>query len=69
MNLQDSRLLLSALLLLTLAACGGGGGDGNGGERMQLFKIGEAVWAPAETHGGNTSDVAQECQVLQIELQ
>ena len=42
--------------------------DGNGGERMQLFKIGEAVWAPAETHGGDTSNVAQECQVLQIEL-
>ncbi|MCP4301417.1 MAG: hypothetical protein GY783_12585 [Gammaproteobacteria bacterium] len=42
--------------------------DGAGGERMQLFKIGEAVWAPAETHGGTTLDVAQECKILQIEV-
>lgn len=42
--------------------------DGNGGERMQLFKIGEAVWAPAETHGGTTANVAQECKILEIEL-
>jgi len=42
--------------------------DGEGGERMQLYKIGESTWAPAETHGGNTSNVAQECLVLEIEL-
>ncbi len=35
---------------------------------MQLFKIGEAVWAPAVTHGGETASVAQECLVLEIEL-
>jgi hypothetical protein len=42
--------------------------DGAGGERMQLFKIGEAVWAPAETHGGTTINVAQECRILEIEI-
>ena len=42
--------------------------DGEDGERMQLFKIGEAVWAPAETHGGTTSSVVQECKILEIEL-
>ena len=38
------------------------------GERMRLYKIGEAVWAPAETHGGAAIDVAQECLVMEIEL-
>ncbi len=42
--------------------------DGRGGERMQLFKLGDAVWAPAETHGGKTATVVQDCQVLEIEL-
>jgi hypothetical protein len=36
---------------------------------MQLFKIGEAVWAEAETRGGDTATVVQECKVLHIELQ
>jgi len=55
-------------VLVYLQSCAWLEDDGNGGERMQLFKIGEAVWAPAETHGGDTSNVAQECLVLQIEL-
>jgi len=42
--------------------------DGAGGEQMQLFKIGDAVWAPAETHGGTTADVVQECKILEIEI-
>ena len=42
--------------------------NGEGGERMQLFKIGEAVWAPAETHGGTTASVVQECKILEVEL-
>ncbi len=42
--------------------------DGNGGQQMRLYKIGEAVWAPAETHGGGAVNVAQECKILEIEL-
>jgi len=42
--------------------------DGAGGERMQLFKIGEAVWSPAVTHGGENAEVAQECAILEVEL-
>ena len=42
--------------------------DGAGGERMQQFKIGDAVWAPAETHGGNMPDVVQDCHIIEVEL-
>ena len=55
-------------VMVYLQSCAWLEDDGNGGEQMQLFKIGEAVWAPAETHGGTTTDVAQECLVLEIEL-
>lgn len=43
--------------------------DGAGGERMQLYKIGDAVWSPAETHGGDNADVVQECAILEVEMQ
>lgn len=43
--------------------------DGTGGERMQLYKIGDAVWSPAETHGGDNADVVQECAILEVEMQ
>ena len=55
-------------VMVYLQSCGWLEDDGNGGERMRLFKIGEAVWAPAETHGGTTANVVQECKILQIEL-
>ena len=42
--------------------------DGAGGERMQQYKIGDAVWAPAETHGGNMPDVVQDCHIIEVEL-
>jgi hypothetical protein len=42
--------------------------DGAGGERMQQFKIGDAVWAPAETHGGNMPDVVQDCIIVEVEI-
>lgn len=42
--------------------------DGEGGQRMQSFKFGEAAWAPAETHGGNTATVVQDCIILEVEL-
>jgi len=42
--------------------------DGAGGRRMQSFKYGEVVWAEAETGGGITANVVQECKILEIEL-
>lgn len=55
-------------VMVYLQSCAWLEDDGSGGEKMQLFKIGEAVWAPAETHGGTTADVVQECKILEIEL-
>ena len=55
-------------VMVYLQSCAWLEDDGNGGEKMQLFKIGEVVWAPAETHGGTTTDVVQECKILEIEL-
>ena len=55
-------------VMVYLQSCAWLEDDGNGGEKMQLFKIGEDVWAPAETHGGTTADVVQECKILEIEL-
>lgn len=55
-------------VIVYLQSCAWLENDGAGGERMQLFKIGEVVWAPAETHGGTTVNVAQECKILEIEI-
>lgn len=55
-------------VMVYLQSCAWLEDDGAGGERMQLFKIGEAAWAPAETHGGTTTNVAQDCKILEIEL-
>ena len=55
-------------VIVYLQSCAWLEDDGAGGERMQSFKIGEAVWAPAETHGGRSINVVQECQILEIEL-
>ena len=42
--------------------------DGQGGKRMQSYEFGEPTWAPAETHGGKTANVVQECHVVVVEL-
>ena len=42
--------------------------DGEGGTRMQSYKFGEPTWAPAETHGGVTANVVEQCSLLEIEL-
>jgi hypothetical protein len=55
-------------LLVYLQTCAWLEDDGQGGERMQSFKYGEVVWANAETHGGNTATVVQECKILEIEM-
>lgn len=43
--------------------------DVPGGERqMESFKFGTPVWAPAESHGGVTATVVQQCSVIEVEL-
>lgn len=42
--------------------------DGEGSERMQDYKFGEPTWAPAESHGGTTANVIQQCSVIEVEL-
>ncbi|MDH3303972.1 MAG: hypothetical protein OEM50_08620 [Gammaproteobacteria bacterium] len=55
-------------VMVYLQSCAWLEDDGDGGEQMKLFKIGDAVWAPAEAHGGTTANVVQECKILEIEL-
>lgn len=40
----------------------------DGSKHMESFKFGTPVWAPANTHGGVTSNVVQECRVIEVEL-
>ena len=43
--------------------------DGPGDERhMESYKFGTPVWAPAESHGGITATVVQQCSVVIVEL-
>jgi hypothetical protein len=55
-------------LLVYLQTCAWMEDDGQGGQTMQEFKYGEVAWADAETHGGNTATVVQECKILEIEM-
>ena len=38
------------------------------GETMQSFRLGDAVWRNPLTHGGETSNVVQDCSRLEIEM-
>ena len=40
----------------------------DGSKHMESFKFGTPVWAPANTHGGVTSNVVQECRVIEVGL-
>ena len=42
--------------------------DDGDGKRMESFGFGTPDWAPAGTHGGETSNVVQECRVVEVEL-
>ncbi len=42
--------------------------DDENGKRMESFKFGEPTWAPAGSHGGETSNVVQECHIVEVEL-
>ena len=55
-------------VLVYLQTCAWLEDDGQGGERMQSFKYGEVVWVGAETHGGVTASVVQECKIVEVEM-
>ena len=38
------------------------------GESMVSFRLGDTVWREAVTHGGDTSQVIQDCSRLEIEM-
>ena len=40
----------------------------DGSTRMESFKFGTPVWAEAESHGGVTANVVQQCSVIEVEL-
>jgi hypothetical protein len=42
--------------------------DADGSRHMESFKFGTPVWAAAETHGGVTANVVQQCSVIEVEL-
>jgi hypothetical protein len=42
--------------------------DVDGSKHMESFKFGTPVWAPAETHGGVTANVVQQCSIIEVEL-
>ena len=42
--------------------------DAGGERRMESYKFGTPIWAPAESHGGITATVVQECRVIEVEL-
>jgi len=42
--------------------------DADGNKYMEHFEFGTPVWAPAETHGGRTSNVIQTCHIVEVEL-
>ena len=42
--------------------------DADGSKRMESFKFGTPVWASANTHGGTTANVIQQCSIIEVEL-
>ena len=42
--------------------------DAGGGKHMESFKFGTPVWAPAESHGGVTANVVQQCSIIEVEI-
>jgi hypothetical protein len=38
------------------------------GKRMESFKFGEPTWQTANSHGGKTANVIEECHIVEIEL-
>ena len=57
-----------ARLIVHLSPCAWLETDAEGNDLMQSFRLGDVRWLPGETHGGETSNVVQECSSLEIEV-
>jgi len=55
-------------LLVHLSPCAWMEVTGDGAKQMQSFKLGDVTWEPPITHGGETSNVVQDCSRLEIEM-
>jgi len=55
-------------LLVHLSPCAWMETTGDGVPQMQSFKLGDTSWEPGITHGGETSNVVQDCSRLEIEM-
>jgi len=55
-------------VLVYLSPCAWLEETADGQKSMQSFRLGDVQWANADTHGGATSEVVQECSILEIEL-
>jgi hypothetical protein len=55
-------------LLVYLSPCAWMEITGDGQQHMQSFKLGDTSWEPRITHGGETSQVVQDCSRLEIEM-
>ena len=55
-------------LLVYLSPCAWMDEAADGSMAMQSFRLGDAIWVDAITHGGETSQVVQDCSRLEIEL-
>jgi len=55
-------------LIVNLSPCAWMERTGQGEPEMQSFKLGDVSWEPRITHGGQTSNVVQDCSRLEIEM-
>ena len=55
-------------LVVYLSPCAWMEEGADGTATMQSFRLGDAVWRNRLTHGGNTSQVVQDCSRLEIEM-
>ena len=55
-------------LIIYMAPCAWIVTDEKGERSMESHKFGDMVWQKAETHGGRTSTVVQECRTIEIEI-
>ncbi|MGI9262420.1 MAG: hypothetical protein ACR2QR_10320 [Woeseiaceae bacterium] len=55
-------------LVVYLSPCAWMEAGTDGRTEMQSFRLGDVIWAAGLTHGGETSQVVQDCSRLEIEL-
>jgi len=55
-------------LIVHLSPCAWMEQASDGSRQMQSFRLGDVLWRNRVTHGGDTSNVVQECSRLEIEF-